>query len=152
MATREFLFGSIFLLANKLQTLGDNVLEEITLKQWFLLIMMQNMESQEPSVTEIADFIGSSRQNVRKMLETLAAKGYVTLTVNEQDKRNLSVSLSEKALHFFAQFEAKGHAFLDELFQGISPELQAHTRTTFELFFTNLEGMKSHYGKNGHHL
>ena len=51
---REYLFGSIFLLANRLQTLGDGYLEEVTLKQWLLLIMIRVMDKEQPSVTEVA--------------------------------------------------------------------------------------------------
>ena len=71
---REYLFGSIFLLANRLQTLGNGYLEEVTLKQWLLLIMIHVMDKEQPSVTEVADFMGSTRQNVRKMLEVLEGK------------------------------------------------------------------------------
>ncbi len=150
--TKEYLFGSIFLVANKLQTLGDAVLEEISLKQWLLLAMIFNMEIQQPSVTEIAEFIGSSRQNVRKMLEALSAKGYVALSVNEQDKRNLSVALTEKTFQFFAEFEAGGAAFLEQLFEGIDDDLLASARNTVEAVFDNLERMKRQYGKSNSRL
>ncbi|MEL7623092.1 MAG: MarR family transcriptional regulator [Clostridiales bacterium] len=150
--TREYLFGSIFLLANKLQALGDAMLEEVSLKQWLLLAMIFNMDTKQPSVTEIAEFIGSSRQNVRKMLEVLCAKGYVTLGVNEQDKRNLSVTLTEKTFQFFGRFEAKGAAFLEQLFDGVGSPQQESARITVEALFDNLERMKIQYGKNDSRL
>ncbi len=142
-STKEYIFGSIFLLANKLQTLGDTVLEKITLKQWLLLIVIFNMKKKQPSVTEIAESMGGTRQNVRKMLEVLSAKGYVTLCVNKRDKRNLSVALTEQTFLFFTQFEAKGAAFLEQLFAGIHPDLQENTRITVEALFNNLEKMKT---------
>ncbi len=150
--TKEYLFGSIFLLANKLQTLGDAALEEITLKQWLLLIMIFNMKEKQPSVTEIAEFIGGTRQNVRKMLEVLSAKGYVTLCVNKQDKRNLSVALTDKTFLFFTQFETKGTAFLEQLFNGINSDLQESTRITVEALFNNLERMRMQYEKSDSHI
>ncbi|WP_313339813.1 MarR family transcriptional regulator [Sedimentibacter sp.] len=150
--TKEYLFGSIFLLANKLQTLGDAFLKQMTLKQWLLLIMIFNMEKKQPSVTEIAESIGSTRQNVRKMLEVLSAKGYVALCVNERDKRNLSVVLTEKTFLFFTQFEAKGAAFLEQLFDGIHSDLQKSTRITVEALFNNLERMKMQYEKSDRHI
>lgn len=152
ISTKEYLFGSIFLLANKLQTLGDAFLEQMTLKQWLLLVMILNMEKKQPSVTEIAESIGSTRQNVRKMLEALSAKGYVTLCVNEQDKRNLSVALTEKTFLFFTRFEAKGAAFLEQLFDGIHSDLQESTRITVETLFNNVERMKMQYEKSDRHI
>lgn len=141
--TKQYLFGSIFLLSNKLQTLGDNYLQEITLKQWFLLMMIHNINKKQPSVTEIASFIGSTRQNVRKMLDVLAGKGYVELTVNPQDKRNLSVLLTSQTYDFFTRFEDKGNDFLQELFHDIDSDLLESSRRTFELLFENIERMEN---------
>ncbi|WP_099469726.1 MarR family winged helix-turn-helix transcriptional regulator [Konateibacter massiliensis] len=140
--TKQYLFGSIFLLSNKLQTLGDNYLQEITLKQWFLMMMIHNLDKEQPSVTEVAAYISSTRQNVRKMLDVLASKGYVELTVNAQDKRNLSVALTPKAYQFFTQFEEKGDVFLQTLFGGIDTKLLENCRQTFEMLFENMERME----------
>ncbi len=150
--TKEYLFGSLFLLANRLQAVGDTILEEITLKQWILLVMIFNMDKNKPSVSEIAEFIGSTRQNVRKMLDTLATNGYVTLSVSDQDRRSLAVSLTDKTLFFFRDFESWGSEFLKELFAGIEPDLLEATRYTFETLFNNLEGMKKKYEKINSHL
>lgn len=138
---REYLFGSVFLLANKLQALGDGYLEEITLKQWLLLIMIHVMEKDQPSVTEVADVMGSTRQNARKMLEVLEGKGFVALCANPLDRRTLSVALTPKAEQFFAHFQSKGDAFLDRLFDGIPPEDLEATRRTVEALFENMERM-----------
>lgn len=138
---REYLFGSIFLLANRLQTLGDGYLEEVTLKQWLLLIMIHVMDREHPSVTEVAGFMGSTRQNVRKMLEALEGKGFVELLANPLDRRTLSVALTPKTEQFFARFQAKGDAFLDQLFAGIPPEELAVTCRTVEALFENMERM-----------
>ena len=143
---REYLFGSIFLLANRLQTLGDGYLEEVTLKQWLLLIMIHVMEKEQPSVTEVADFMGSTRQNVRKMLEVLEGKGFVELRANPLDRRTLSVALTVKAEQFFARFQAKGDAFLDRLVEEIPPEDLAATRRTVEALFENMERMGKEHG------
>lgn len=139
--TREYLFGSIFLLANRLQTLGDGYLEEVTLKQWLLLIMIHVMDRDQPSVTEVADFMGSTRQNVRKMLEVLEGKSFVTLSANSLDRRTLSVALTPKTEQLFVRFQAKGDAFLDRLFDGIPPEDLEATRRTVEALFENMERM-----------
>ena len=139
--TREYLFGSIFLLANRLQTLGDGYLEEVTLKQWLLLIMIHVMDRDQPSVTEVADFMGSTRQNVRKMLEVLEGKSFVTLSANSLDRRTLSVALTPKTEQLFVRFQAKGDAFLDRFFDGIPPEDLEATRRTVEALFENMERM-----------
>lgn len=152
MDTKEYLFGSIFLLSNKLQALGDSYLQEITVKQWFLLVMIQHISKEQPSITEIAASIGSTRQNVRKMLEVLSAKGFVQLTVNPQDKRNLSVSLTEQTYLFFKDFDDKGTAFLEQFFNGISAEQLESSRETFEALFQNMDRMENRDEKSSSHL
>ena len=82
------------------------------------------------------------------MLEALSAKGYGTLCVNRQDTRNLSVALTDKTFLFFTQFEARGAAFLEQLFDGINSDLQESARITVETLFNNLERMKMQYGKS----
>lgn len=152
MDTKEYLFGSIFLLSNKLQALGDSYLEEVTVKQWFLLVMIHQLETKQPSITEVAAWIGSTRQNVRKMLEVLAAKGYVQLAVNPQDKRNLSVSLTEKTYDFFTRFDDKGTAFLEQFFVGIPAAQLENSRKIFEALFENMERMEQNNEQNRSHL
>lgn len=152
MDTKEYLFGSIFLLSNKLQALGDSYLEEVTVKQWFLLVMIHQLETEQPSITEVAAWIGSTRQNVRKMLEVLAAKGYVQLAVNPQDKRNLSVSLTEKTYGFFTRFDDKGTAFLEQFFVGIPAAQLENSRKIFEALFENMERMEQNNEQNRSYL
>lgn len=142
ISDKEYLFASIFLLSNKLQALGDIYLKEITLKQWLLLVSISALEKKPISVTELAAYIGSSRQNVRKMLEALASKGYVTLTQNTQDKRNLSVALTARTLDFFERFDTKGDVFLARLYDGLSTAQLKDGRITFEMLFENIERMK----------
>ena len=139
--TREYLFGSIFLLSNKVQSLGDGYLEEITLKQGLLLIMIHVMDKEQPSVTEVADVMGSTRQNVRKMLDVLEGKGFVALSANPLDRRTLSVALTPKTEQLFVRFQAKGDAFLERLFDGVPPEDLNVTRRTVEALFENMERM-----------
>lgn len=140
--TKEYLFGSIFLLANKLQLLGDSYLQEITTKQWLLLVMIHHLGKEQPSITEVATCTGSTRQNVRKMLEVLAAKGYVQLAVNPRDRRNLSVTLTAQTYRFFQEFDAKGTVFLEQFFAGITPPLLEASRQTFEALFQNMDRME----------
>ena len=142
IATKEYLFGSIFLLSNKLQMLGDQYLQEITLKQWFLLMMIHTLGNKNPSVTEVAGYIGSTRQNVRKMLKVLEPKGYVKLTQNTDDKLNLSITLTEQTRTFFERFNDKGTAFMNTLFSDISDESLESCRKVFDALFQNIEKME----------
>ena len=71
----NFVLGAISLVSSELNTFGEDCLEEITFKQWFLLMMISKMEKGEKSVNLIADFTGTSRQNVKKCLLRLKKRG-----------------------------------------------------------------------------
>lgn len=98
----EYIIGSISLLSNKLTQFADAILPDITFKQWFLLMMISKMELQEKSINRIAEFVGTTRQNVKKLLTPLEAKGYVIVGKSTQDTRALKVELTDKTYQYFA--------------------------------------------------
>lgn len=119
---QQFIFGIIFLLANKLQLLGDKVTGEITLKQWFLLNILSQMEEEFPNYNDIAGAVGTSRQNVSKMISALNKKGMVELKPSETDQRAIYVTLTQKSLKYFESKDDAGNLLLDKLFAGFSTE------------------------------
>ena len=133
--TEEYFFGSVLLLANKFQIWGDTLLEGMTLKQWFLLLLISRMDAQNPTVKAVADFAGTSRQNVKKMLEHLEREGYVSLNRSRGDARALSVRLTDRTFAFFNAYAQKGADAVRELFMGVSDgELKAAVETADKLF------------------
>ena len=115
-AREEYIFGSILLLSNKMQVWGDNILSGLTLKQWFLLLLISKMENKNPTINEITEFTGTSRQNVKKMLEHLDRKKYLKIKKSKTDARALNVSLSKKTYDYFVENEKKGAQALISLF------------------------------------
>lgn len=99
----EYIIGCISLLANKFTQFGDNILPDITFKQWFLLMMISKMEIKEKSINSIAEFVGTSRQNIKKMLISLEEKGYVIISKSTLDARALKVELGEKTYQYFSE-------------------------------------------------
>lgn len=134
----QIVFGMMFLAANKLQAAGDNFLPEVTVKQWLLLIMVSKMDKKSPSITEIAEFTGNTRQNVKKMVDILEKKNFVCVQKQLGDKRNLSVSLTPKTYDFFSTHEQAGNEFLKRIFQDIPTENLRCTADTFSRLIDNL--------------
>lgn len=128
---QEMIFGSILLLSNKLQALGDQVLPELTLKQWFLLIVMTKMEKDNATVNEIAKYMGSSRQNIKKMLLPLEKKGFVFIKKSDTDARALSISLTPQAVDVLHKVEKFSLSNIAKVFEDITDaELDAVINVT----------------------
>ena len=118
----EYIVGCILLLSNKLAQFGDCILPDITFKQWFLLLMVSKMQTEEKSIHGIAEFTGTSRQNVKKMLAALETKGYVTVCKSTLDARALKVELTEKTYQYFADHAVVAAEETDKLFADFSLE------------------------------
>ena len=117
------LFGGTFVLANKLQAVGDHVVQGISTKQWFLLRnLIELPEDPPPTISRVAKEVDSTRQNVTKILEVLEREGYVSLEKSRSDHRSLSVRITGKGREKLKQAEAGAQGFFAHLFEGITPE------------------------------
>lgn len=136
----QYIFGSILLLSNKLQAYGNNFIEDITMKQWFLLMLISKMNSKSPTVKEIANFSGSTRQNIKKMIEPLNKKGYIKVEKSKNDARALSISLTSKTYEFFESYKDIAKTCSNNVFKDVNSDLLNSTAETVKIlldFFEN---------------
>lgn len=98
---RKAIFSTLFIAGNRLQTLFDSHIPQVTLKQFMLLSVVR--QPQEPlTLTQAGNLLGCSRQNIRKLADVLMRKGFVTLRQSPQDARALCIRPTQKASDFFA--------------------------------------------------
>jgi len=116
-----FVMGAVSLLSNKFAGFCDNQLGDVTYRQWFLLMMIQRMGDGEKSLAQIADFTGTSRQNVKHMATTLEQRGYLAMTPSTTDRRATSVSLTRKGKYLLTHRQDALSAETERLFEPLSP-------------------------------
>ena len=121
-AKAQYIIGCISLLSNKLTQFGDDFLPDLTFKQWFLLMMISKMGPDEIIVNSIADFVGTTRQNVKKMLLPLSDKGYITMQKSKTDARALSIILTRKAKNYLIKNAALTDDKTEQLFAEFSDD------------------------------
>ena len=114
----QYVFGTTSLIANRMAASIDAELAGITYKQWFFLMMIDRMDSLEKSVHDVAQFVGTTRQNARKIIEQLENKGFVETSVSRFDARALSVKVTRKGKNCLAKnaplvADATGALFAD---------------------------------------
>ncbi len=119
---QEYAMGAISLLGNWLAHFGGEALGDVTFRQWFLLKMIDQMGPGEKNVREVADFVGTSRQNVRKMLVPLEERGLLVTQTSRRDARSLDVRLTRKAYDFLEKAEVGMAAETDRLFGSLADE------------------------------
>ena len=118
----EYIIGSVSLISNKIMKFGDSIFPDITYRQWFLLMMISKMECQEKSINSIAEFVGTTRQNVKKMLVPLEKKGYVIIAKSSSDARALRVELTEKTYQYFSENDEPTIRETNKLFSTFTDE------------------------------
>lgn len=133
----QYVFGTTSLIANRMAAAIDSRLTGVTYKQWFFLMMIDRMDSLEKSVHDVAQFIGTTRQNARKIIEQLENKGYVETSVSRFDARALSVKITRKGKNCLTKNAPLVADATGELFADVSDkELTAFAKTLGKLVAT----------------
>lgn len=128
------LFGMLHVLGNRLQVLGDNFYDEITAKQWLLLVMLEIYGEVYPTLNELSDAMGSSHQNVKQLVVKLESKGYVIMFNDAKDRRKTRIHRTEKCQELSQKYNTKQQEFMSILFQDIDKkELKYAVKTLIQL-------------------
>ncbi|MGE5678481.1 MAG: MarR family winged helix-turn-helix transcriptional regulator [Pseudomonadota bacterium] len=121
---QKYIFGSIFLASNRLQVLGDQYLglEGMTTKQWFLTAMISQFGENPPTLSEVAELVGNSRQNVKQLALKLEEKGFLNICKDDRDARALRLRLTDKSREFWERRSGQDDEYIAELFKDLSSE------------------------------
>jgi len=138
MDKRFALFGYFFAMSNRLQTVGDRFYEEITCKQFFLMICLRLFENGAPTINELSEIMGCSHQNVKSIAGKLEEKGYLEIRPDSDDARKLRIRLTSKADSLAKKYQKKELDFIDMLFTGISDKQIETTFKTLEKMEENI--------------
>lgn len=97
---RKAIFSTLFITGNKLQTLFDNHIPKVSLKQFMLLSVVR--QSKEPlTFTQLGNLLGCSRQNIKKLADVLVKKGFITVQQSPFDARAMCICPTEKVDGYF---------------------------------------------------
>ena len=128
-----FLLGLLSAFENRFQAVADSTMKEVSWKQFFAIICI-NMCKEKPTVKELAGIMGSSHQNVKQILLKLEKKGFVDITVDENDKRKQRIELTDYCREFCAENDEMTRSIMKKMFAGISEEqLQVTIQTIIQI-------------------
>ncbi len=142
---KYIIFGLIFMLSNRLQTIGDSFFKDISTKQWFVLLILGIMKGYSPTLNELSEAVGSSHQNVKQLVLKLEQKGYVELSKDTEDGRRLRIKSTLKSVEFNKAYHKKNTEFLDKLFCNLENADLETTKKIMSIMSDRLEGMKEEY-------
>ncbi|WP_434303086.1 MarR family transcriptional regulator [Clostridium botulinum] len=136
---RYHIFGMLFLLSNKLETLGNNFLGELTTKQWFFMLILINFFKEPPTLSELALEMGTSHQNAKQIAIKLEKKGFLVGNKDIKDKRVLRLTPTNKIKEYVKLREDKDHFFIEKFFNVLTKE---EVKNIYENFTKLLDNIK----------
>ena len=139
---KKFIFGSLFVLANRLQMAGDQFDPQVTMKQWFLVAMASQFR-EPPTLSALAELMGCTRQNVKKLAVLLEKKGFLELRRDGRDARALRVVMTPHCYTYFKGREAAEDELLETLYAGMSQEEIAALHQGMKRLTENLETIEA---------
>ncbi|MFV0396057.1 MAG: MarR family winged helix-turn-helix transcriptional regulator [Coprobacillaceae bacterium] len=134
----QYIFGKLFKLVNEIQNVGNQVIDEVTIRQWFVLVTLKNIGHNKPTVTELAEFLGTTRQSTIQMIEVLQKKGYLDVMTSIKDKRSKTMELTKKTYTLFQEREEAGNDFLEKLFMDMNDDEIRILHKTITLLLVNV--------------
>lgn len=138
---RKAVFSTLFIAGNKLQTLFDNHIPEISLKQFMLLSVVR--QSGEPlTFTQLGHMLGCSRQNIKKLADVLMKKGFITIRQSPYDTRAMCISSTKKADDFFQNEFSQYQEELKYLFEVYTEEEIKTLFTLMSKLYAGIENLE----------
>lgn len=138
---RKAIFSTLFIAGNRLQTLFDNHIPEVSLKQFMLLSLVR--QSREPlTFTQLGELLGCSRQNIKKLADALARKGFVALAPSAQDARAMCICPTARADDFFANDFSTYQDELAYLFEVYTAEELATLFALLSRLYAGIENLE----------
>jgi len=143
------LFGSIFLLSQKLQYITDYELGkyDLTTKQFLVLAAVDTAFDHPPTLNEVATVLSTSHQNVKQLANQLEKKGFLDLLKDPKDGRKLLMRTTEKNRVFWNSHADENMDFFKKLFGELSREeaeqtyiLLSKLMASFDKFYYEIRG------------
>ncbi len=138
----QIFIGTLMALSNRIQAVGDSFYEEITFKQFFLLICLNLFRENAPTINELSDIMGSSHQNVKQIVLKLEKSGFIRTYIDPVDRRKLRVAITDKIERFNEKYEKSVNDFFHAMYQNVDEEELAITLKTITKIEYNIGAMK----------
>ncbi|AVQ38573.1 MarR family transcriptional regulator [Clostridium botulinum] len=142
---RYHIFGMLFLLSNKLETLGNNFLGELTTKQWFFMLILMNFFKESPTLSELALEMGTSHQNAKQIAIKLEKKGFLVVNKDIKDKRVLRLTPTNKIREYVKLREDKDHFFIEKFFNVLTKEEVKSIYESFTKLLDNIQVIENEF-------
>ncbi|MFX0056083.1 MAG: MarR family winged helix-turn-helix transcriptional regulator [Promethearchaeota archaeon] len=116
-------FGYLFILSRRFEYITDKILRRdgLTTKQLLVLMAIGHGFTSPPSVSEVAELLSTSHQNVKAIANNLEKRGFVKMIRDEKDKRRWLLILTPRNQEYWDSRFPEHSAAMFSLFKSLSP-------------------------------
>lgn len=115
-------YSLLFIALNKIQVEADSQLENLTLRQLMLLIAIAHLDPQEATIVNIAKTLGTSKQNVNRLVGSMVNAGYLSSKPSQTDKRSVNISITDRGLSEMQKNTVNSNQYFLNLFENFTKE------------------------------
>jgi Transcriptional regulators len=130
-------YSLLFIALNKIQAEADSGLEDLTLRQLMLLIAIAHLDPQEATIVNIASTLGTSKQNINRLVNHMVKAGYLSSKPSQTDRRNVNISITDSGLSVMQKNTTNSNEYFLNLFKNF-------TRTELKSFRKSLEKLSNY--------
>lgn len=135
------IFSALFIATNKIQTLFDKNIPQLSLKQFMLLAIVRQSKEQL-TFTQLGNILGCSRQNIKKLAEILEKKGFITIQQSPQDPRAMSIFPTAKVEQYFEHDFSQYQEELKYLFEVYTEDEVATLFVLLSKLYAGIENLE----------
>ena len=91
----EQAFSSLISVSNKIQIAGDQYCQPLTSRQYMAMLAVLHLPEDETTFINIAKKLGTTKQNVTQLINSLEKKGFISIIPSKKDKRSVNVCITD---------------------------------------------------------
>lgn len=133
-------YATLFSVMNKIKSLGDKSIGELTSRQLMVFIAILHLPEEEATLKCVASKLGATKQSTAQVIESLKKRGLLETVPSKLDGRAVNIKILDKARPVFEDSNKKGWKFFDKLFHEF-------TTNELEVFWTMLKKLYSFDGE-----
>jgi len=117
-------FSYLFVLSQRIEYITDAFLkkDKLTTKQLLTLIAIGNAFDSDPSVSEVAEVLSTSYQNVTQIALNLQKRGFVKIIKDPRDGRRRLLKLTEANDRFWDEREMENYVNMKKIFSYLTKD------------------------------
>ncbi|KUP30382.1 MarR family winged helix-turn-helix transcriptional regulator [Bacillus halotolerans] len=115
-------YATLFSVLNKIQSRGDEYYESLTTRQFMTMVSILHLPEEETTFNNIAKKLGTSKQNINRLVSSIENRGYAVTVPSKRDKRAVNVKITDSGKRVLEECGEKAVYFMADIFQGFSTE------------------------------